>query len=274
MALRIEDRRRVDAARAGVARARAMVEEMESLRDEAALTLERTVVHAPISGFVQRRHRVPGDTVALMMDDPHSAHILHMYDPERLQVRVDVPLADASHVFVGQRCEVVVEVLPDTVFTGEVIRITHQADIQKNTLQMKVRLLEPSALLRPEMLARVRFLPGGGDARAAGTGPRGGGAGSGSTPSARVLVPEAALGDDDGVSRVWTVVNRRNNRGELRSVAVEPMDRADGWVRVSGSLVAGALVVLGDGPWREGALVRIGGEGVGAGAGAPGKEAS
>ena len=63
---------------------------------------------------------------------------MRLYDPKRLQVRVDVPLADAAKVRVGQQAKVVVGVLPDRTFDGEVTRVVHEADIQRNTLQVKV----------------------------------------------------------------------------------------------------------------------------------------
>lgn len=128
--LRIEDRRALDSAGASVARAEAAVNRLRAQRDEAALELERMVIRAPITGYVQRRLKSPGDKVVRMMDDPASAQLAHLYDPERLQVRVDVPLADSAYVFAGQRCEVVVEAMPDTTFEGVVLRTTHEADLQ------------------------------------------------------------------------------------------------------------------------------------------------
>jgi HlyD family secretion protein len=47
--------------------------------------------------------------------------------------------------------------LPDQVFDGVVTRIEGAADLQRNTLQAKVRIESPSEKLRPEMLCRVEF---------------------------------------------------------------------------------------------------------------------
>lgn len=250
--LRIEDERRLSDARAAKARAEAMVDSAEAERDEAALRLERMVIRAPISGYVQRRLKAPGDKVMLGMDDPHSAHLLHLYDPERLQVRVDVPLADAAHVRPGQTCEVVVEVLPDRVFAGEVLRTTHEADLQKNTLEVKVRVFDPSPVLRPEMLTRVKFLP-----RSAGDGA------SGEVQrdaAGRVLVPEEAIEDVGGLARVWAVTERSGGRGLVRSVSVEEISRAEGWVAVRGDLRPGAVLVVGADGLRDGERVVVRGE--------------
>jgi RND family efflux transporter MFP subunit len=232
LALRIEDRQRVDAARAAVAAAEAEVAETRAERDEAQLELDRMVIRAPITGYVQRRLKAPGDKVVRNMDDPYSAHLVHLYDPARLQVRVDVPLADAAHVYVGQECEVIVEVLPNRTFRGEVLRSTHEADLQKNTLQFKVRVIDPAPILRPEMLTRVRFLPPG-DA----VPPE-----RGTAQATRVLIPAAALDSRDGATRVWLVTKRRADRGQLLPVPVEVIEQQGDWLLVRGALKTGALI--------------------------------
>ncbi|MEQ8770457.1 MAG: efflux RND transporter periplasmic adaptor subunit [Phycisphaerales bacterium] len=245
--LRIDDRRRLDAAHAQVGRTRAAADLARASRDIAALELDRMTVRAPISGYVQTRLKIPGDKAIRMMDSPESAHILHLYDPSRLQVRVDVPLADASHVFVGQRCEVVVEVLPDKTFAGEVLRITHEADLQKNTLQVKVAVTNPDPILRPEMLTRVRFLP---ESAGGGSSPRSGDARA-------VLVPSTAIDTSAGAPRVWLITQRQQTRGVVRPVAIESTPRDDGWASIRGPVQPGALIALPDGSLSDGQAVRF-----------------
>lgn len=235
--LRIEDRRRLDAANAGLAVAEAGVLRAEVLRDEAALELERMTIRAPISGHVLRRLKGPGDKVMRMMDAPHSTHVAHLYDPARLRVRVDVPLADASHVSVGQRCEVVVEVLPSRVFKGEVIRSTHEADLQKNTLEFQVRVFDPDPMLRPEMLTRVKFLPP--------ESKRAVGERSFEADIPVVLVPNEAIESNEDNPRVWLVTERQNGRGLLAAKPVRVLDRDEMWTRVSGDLRPGDLLAVG-----------------------------
>jgi RND family efflux transporter MFP subunit len=246
--LRITERLALDTAEANVLRARAAADRARARRDEAQLRLDRMVIRAPISGFVQMRLKVPGDKVMAAMDDRHSAHLLHLYDPQKIQVRVDVPLVDAAHVFVGQACEVVVEVLPDTAFTGEVTRITHEADLQKNTLQVKVRVADPTELLKPEMLTRVKFMPRGGASRAA---PAAGGS--------TVLVPTESLRHDEGMAdaQVWVVRERRGRRGTSVPVDVVVESNDGGWATVRGDLTPGDLVVVANGDLEPGQSVRI-----------------
>ena len=240
--LRIQERRALDLAKATAQRAQAAVLRAQAGVDDAQLRVDRLTIYAPISGAVQQRFKGPGDKVMRMMDSPESAQILHLYDPRELQVRVDVPLADASQMFVGQACEVIVEVLPDTVFQGVVDRITYQADLQKNTLQAKVRVKDPSPLLRPQMLTRVKFLPrGGADQPAPEIG------------QTAVLVPSAAI--DNG--RVWVVRNRRGDVGNAFAQAIEIIEQDGAWTRVRGELRAGDLLALNNADLAQGARVRI-----------------
>lgn len=249
--LRITERRALDAARAAVARAEARLQAAEARRAEAALDLERTVITAPISGVVQRRLKAPGDKVMRGMDSVHSAHLVHLFDPTKLQVRVDVPLADAAHVFVGQRCEVIVEVLPDRTLRGEVTRITHEADLQKNTLQVKVRVLEPLPLLKPEMLTRVKFLPS--DAGAAARSE----AGDGTAAAGRVLAPRTSLAGTGAEPRVWVVRQRRGDRGVLEPVPVRVLAEEEAWVSLQGALAPGDLLAADPEGLRAGQNVRL-----------------
>ncbi len=232
--LRIADRERLDADRARVRLAQAEVARRESIRDEARLELDRMTIRSPITGYVQRRLKLPGDKVVRMMDDPYSAHVAHLYDPAKIQVRVDVPLADASQVYVGQQCEVVVEVLPDQTFTGEVIIVTHHADLQKNTLQIKVRVIDPDPMLRPEMLTRVKFLPSErADAQLESSSDR---------AASAVRIPSDAIDSSTQSQRVWVVADRANGRGVLRPVPIRVVSEEDNWVVVEGNLQPGAII--------------------------------
>jgi HlyD family secretion protein len=218
--LRIEEARRREATRAAAA-------EAEAAEAEARLRLHRMDVRAPAAGVVQRRTATPGAKLLLDMDDPLSATAAILYDPARLQVRADVPLADAAKVGVGQTAEIRVEVLPDRVFRGEVTRVVPEADIQKNTLQVKVRLHEPAPELRPEMLARVAFHAAAGastEARA----------------EERVYAPERLL-RRDGSGRVTAFVVE-GGRARRRDVTLGG-GRAEGSVEVTAGLLPGDTVL-------------------------------
>lgn len=211
--------------------------------DQARLALERTRITAPIAGRVLRLMAAPGDKKMLNMDHPDSSTLCVLYEPGRLQVRVDVPLADAAGLRVGQRARIHTSLLSGKVFDGEVTRIAGEADLQRNTLQAKVRLLEPADQLRPEMLCRVEFLGGGGGGAAA-TGDRSGGA-------LALWIPLEALQG----STVW-VCDPESKRLTRRTVQ-SGHERRDGHVRITGGLHPGESIVLGAGNWREGQRVQL-----------------
>ena len=125
---------------------------------QATLAHQRTRIVAPASGRVLRLLAAPGQKKMIATDDVDSATIAILYDPARLQVRVDVPLADAAGLSVGQQAKVRCNLMPDVIFEGEVTRLSGAADLQRNTLQAKIRISNPDEKLRPEMLCRVEFL--------------------------------------------------------------------------------------------------------------------
>lgn len=166
------------------------------------LALERTRVLSPVDGIVLRLLAVPGQKRMLGMDDPDSATVAVLYEPGKLQARIDVPLDDAARLSAGQPVRIRSSFLPDRVFRGSVSRIVGEADLQRNTLQAKVQIEDPDLRLRPEMLCRAEFLApfasgesgGGGDDVAVSTG----------GAHVRIFVPVAALtGASGDAARVW-----------------------------------------------------------------------
>lgn len=243
--LRIPDTRRLAEARAAVTRAEAALAESRARRAEAALRVERMEVRSPVSGIAMNRIVEPGSKVMLQADNPQSAYVVRLYDPECLQVRVDVPLVDAAKVGVGQQAEVIVDVLPDRVFAGEVTRVVHEADIQKNTLQVKVAIKDPVSDLKPEMLARARFLASPkeheADVRRAGQ---------------RLFVPRDALVDSDGQPQLW-LADQVDNVARRITVATGPAT-VDDWIEITEGVRVGDRVIL-DAPQSltDGQRIRI-----------------
>jgi RND family efflux transporter MFP subunit len=245
--LRVEERLALDTARASVDRERGAYDEAVAAREEAELRLDRMEIRAPEDGVVMTRLVNPGTKLMLGMDSKHSAHALHLYHPERLQVRVDVALADAARVGVGQPARVVVDVLPDRTFDGEVTRVVHEADIQKNTLQVKVAIKDPVPDLKPEMLARVRFLGAAGPSDATAT-------------SERLYAPERLL-TRTGSGAAWVyAVDKGRDVVERRELTLGGAV-SEGWVEIVSGLRPGdALVDGGQEGVVAGARVRIVGE--------------
>lgn len=161
------------------------------------LALDRTRIESPIDGRILRLLVAPGQKRMLGMDSMDSATVAVLYDPNQLQARIDVPLAEAAQLAIGQPVRLRSELLPGKTFRGTVTRVVGEADLQRNTLQAKVAIENPDERLRPEMLCRAEFL-----ATATTENPE--------TPATtmsrervRIFVPSAALiGDNDTVWKV------------------------------------------------------------------------
>ena len=199
--------------------------------DIAKLAHERTRISSPIDGRVLQLHAVPGKKKMLGMDGEDSATIAILYEPDKLQIRVDIPLADAGALQIGQLARIKCNLLPDITFHGEVTRIEGRADIARNTLQAKVRITDPSDRLRPEMLCRVEFLEGLRDQREAAT----------SRGTLTTWAPKSAISSDS----VW-VVDPKSKRLEKRSVKTTNQSR-EGYQELSEGLKPGEWVVLSPG---------------------------
>lgn len=243
----------VDEARAALAQAESAHAAAYVQKDEAALRLTRMEVRSPVSGVVLARLVEPGSRISMGSKSGEGAAsgamagaVLRVYDPAKLQVRVDVPLADAAKVGVGTRATVTTEALADQTFTGIVSRVVHEANIQRNTVQFKVGLDAPSPVLKPEMLTRVKL-----HAPAERSQSRGGGAGSGGTSSndggsyQTLLVPTAAVTSaSDGKGHVW-VVDTSGGSQVARKREITTLPAADeGFVAVISGLRLTDRVIL------------------------------
>ncbi|MFN7343000.1 MAG: HlyD family secretion protein, partial [bacterium] len=89
------------------------IKEAEISLQKAELAHARTEIKAPVDGRVLALKGAPGQKIMLGMDDLDSSTIAIIYEPAHLQVRVDVPLADAAGLSVGQRAKIRSNLLPD-----------------------------------------------------------------------------------------------------------------------------------------------------------------
>src|SRR5690606_22719854 len=131
--------------------AEARVQQAELAVRVARLRLERMVVKAPVTGRVLSLVAQPGSRV--MGLDPGGEHrastVVTLYDPQMLQVRADVRLEDVPRVLPGQPVKIET-VSSSEPLEGEVLYATSQANIQKNTLEVKIAVKSPPATIRPE----------------------------------------------------------------------------------------------------------------------------
>ncbi len=263
---------RVAQARSNVIEAKAAASQAEavlvtariSLAD-AELQLSRTEIRSPCNGTVLTRFVEPGSHVAMPKPGETSGMagaVVRLYDPTKLQVRVDVPLADAAKVGIGTVAEITTETLPNDTFWGTVSRIVHEANIQRNSVQYKVSINDPSPLLKPEMLCRVRFhvrstrTQGDGQANAVN--------GSDASGLQLFLPSDALINRQENSAQVWVAENQSSMLGAaavLREVVLGGQDGKD-TVILSGVKPGDRVIVNPPSNLKNGTRVRIVGEAV------------
>lgn len=236
---------KVEEAESGIGFAAASLELSLKQLETAKLALDRTKIYAETDGMILLRLVNPGDKRVMRSDATHSAVIASVYDPKQLQVRVDVPIAEAGKLIPGQPARISTAMLPGATFTGRVTRVVGQADLQRNTLQVKVAIDAPDSRMRPDVLCRVEFWSDGNRATATGS-PSGGHA---------LWIPEQALNGDGSNQNVW-VIDPLTRAVSKRAIELAPSTR-DGLRRVVDGVRANEQVVLSaTKPLNEGARVR------------------
>ncbi len=215
--LKIDETGAVAAGEANVKAAKALVRRERNAVDTAKLRLQRMVVRAPRAGRVLRLVASPGTKVAGLSPyaRQESSTVVTLYDPKMLQLRTDVPLDQVPGVQVGQPVKIETESVPEGL-QGEVLFKTAFTDLQKNTLDVKVAIINPPADLKPGMLARVTFLAA----------PK---PGSSQQPIKKLcmLVPGPLVEQGQGGSRVW-VADQAAGLARARTVKVgRPTGKGD-----------------------------------------------
>jgi multidrug efflux pump subunit AcrA (membrane-fusion protein) len=192
--LLIDENRQVADAAARLKAAQARERQAELAVQTAQLRLDRMVVTSPMAGRVLSLVARPGSR--MMGIEPAAEHksntVIMLYDPEMLQLRADVRLEDVPLVQPGQPVQIETASAKEPI-AGKVLHATSQANIQKNTLEVKVAILSPPPAIRPEMLATATFL--------APERPRGGQ--NDSEQQERLLIPRQLVESLGEAATVW-----------------------------------------------------------------------
>ena len=158
--LKTEEKRQLGESLAKLDSAKARLEQVEVAEAEARLRLDRMTVRAPVDGRVYELWGSPGTRMTARMGTGKGrdgSTVVTMYQPGNLQIRVDVRFDDLPQVRPGQPVLIESPAVAKPL-EGEVLRLSSRADIQKNTLEVKVGILAPPEVFKPEMLVDVTFL--------------------------------------------------------------------------------------------------------------------
>jgi HlyD family secretion protein len=203
----------------------AAVMQAQGALEFAQTQLDNTVIRAPISGTILERNVEKGEfvTTGFVGDKGAKGYVVSLADLNDLQVELDINQNDFAKLSPEQKGVITTDAYPDRKYEGVIAEISPEANRQKATVQVKVKVLHPDSYLRPEMNASVAFYREVKNTDSA-------------TPAQpRVTVPAAAIHDGS----VFVMVD---GKALKRAVTVEGTG-PDG-VRVSSGLIGGEDVIV------------------------------
>jgi membrane fusion protein (multidrug efflux system) len=226
----------LDVAENELAVAQAEVLQAEAEVSSALVNLDYTKLTAPTDGIILAKLKEVGE-IAVPGGFAGAGDLIRIANLNDLRAEVDINEVDFRRVRMGQHVEVVPDAYPDRKYPAQVIKIYPQANRQKGTLKVEVKLAKTDEYLRPDMSVRINFLA---DAPKAET-------------ASRIIAPRTALRGEGDRTFVWTVRN-----GKAQRTAVRVGEDFGDSIQILNGLDGGeALVVTGPDDLAEGMSVEI-----------------
>jgi HlyD family secretion protein len=226
----------IDQARGQLLQARGQLSYAQTL-------LDATVIRAPVTGTILERTAEKGELVTSQFasgaEGGPRGSVVTLADLNDLQVELDISQDDFAKLSPKQRGIVTTDAYPDRKYDGVIDEISPEGNRQKATVQVKVKILSPDDYLRPEMNAKVAFLPPSGDGKTV----RG---------SSAVLVPLTAVHDRDGKKFVLIAFEGKALAREIKMAG----QRSSG-VMVAGLTGGENVIVNAPAGLKEGDRIRL-----------------
>jgi hypothetical protein len=192
----------------------------------------------------------PGTTLSSSKghtDTHDGSTVVTLYRPDMLQVRVDVRFEDLPRVSLGQPVQIASPACPQPL-KGSVLFLTSSADVQKNTLEVKVAVESPPPVLKPEMLVQVTFLAARPSAAA-----------NTASQEQRLYLPADVVRRDEAGAFVWLA--DRSEGIAVRTPVQTGLAGQDGLVEITSGLnIASRVIASGAETLIDGTRIRITGE--------------
>ncbi|MBI4807864.1 MAG: efflux RND transporter periplasmic adaptor subunit [Nitrosomonadales bacterium] len=180
---------------------------------DARLSGNRITFHAPVSGIVLEKKAVQG------MRFMPGEILYQIADLSSVWVIADVPEQDIGQVQPGARTQVTADAYPERSFDGRVAFIYPTLNSATRTVQVRIEIANPKALLKPAMFANAQIAVGKADKA--------------------LTVPTSAV-IDSGTRQV-VLVRLAEGRFEPRTVTLG--SRSDNHVEVLSGIAEGEQVV-------------------------------
>jgi HlyD family secretion protein len=194
--------------------------------------LDATVIKAPVTGTILERAVEVGEfvTTSFVGERGAKGYVVSLADLNDLQVELDISQDDFAKLTMRQKGIVTTDAFPDRKYDGVVEEMSPEANRQKATVQVKVKILKPDSYLRPEMNARVAFL--------ASDMAREKGQGAASVPTL-IFIPSAAIRDSSGKKSVFVVLD-----GRASEKTIKVGNTSSRGVEISEGLIGGEEIVM------------------------------
>jgi len=135
------------------------IHEAQGRVEYAQTQMSNTVIRAPVSGTILQRNVEKGEFVTTGFSGAGGpkGFVVSLADLNDIEVELDINQSDFAKLHFGQKAVVFTDAYPDRKYNGAITEISPEANRQKATVQVKVKILNPDDYLRPEMNATVQF---------------------------------------------------------------------------------------------------------------------
>ena len=181
---------------------------------------------APVDAMVLTRDVEPGDVAQA------GKVLLTLAENGETRIYATVDEKNLRHLKSGGKAQAVADAFPGQPFTADLYYIAPGVDALRGTVEVRLRVPEPPAFLRPDMTVSVETIVG--------------------TRDAALVLPAEAVRDADG-NAPWVLLAQD---GVATRVAVKPGLRGVGLIEIVEGLAEGAQAILPGAPVLEGDSIR------------------
>jgi HlyD family secretion protein len=220
---------------------RGQIEQARGQLAFAETQLANTIIKAPVSGTILERNVEKGEfvTTGFVGDRGAKGYVVSLADLNDLKVELDINQNDFAKLDPRQKAVVTTDAYPDRKYDGIIDEISPEANRQKATVQVKVKVLNPDDYLRPEMNASVAFLAKEQPKTAA------------AAAKPFIVVPAPAIKD----GAVFVVANGKAVRRPVKTGGTVSQG-----VRIEEGLIGGEDVIVSPAGLKDGAKVKVAGK--------------
>jgi len=125
------------------------LDQVKNAYEQAKLELEKTKLLAPRTGLISKKEAEVGEYIT------PNTKVGSLIDMEKVIIEAGIIEKDMNKLMLGQKVKINVDACPGFDFEGKVYNIPPALDPRFTTLQIKIQMENPDALILPGMFART-----------------------------------------------------------------------------------------------------------------------